>query len=246
MLALFHVTHMRNYWNTNDHPPTNYDDDQEECGEDCDGKKHVEEVVADDRIVLLSCLIPHKYEQIVLRIKYCCMCLCFLLWLWLHLVSHYDRRQDKAKCDSQLGRGCNPHRHTSKVKVWKCESESVKMKVWNRKCESESGERLQSSSTYIESVKVVKSCNCHRHQTFCENLSTTGDIDVSVGNNNVLIISQCLGWWHRDNYQDTNRNINVVKTFMAAMTLPMTLLIVRTNPRKVSPNSRKEQRWQQW
>ena len=79
MLALFHVTHMRNYWNTNDHPPTNYDDDQEECGEDCDGKKHVEEVVADDRIVLLSCLIPHKYEQIVLRIKYCCMCLCFLL-----------------------------------------------------------------------------------------------------------------------------------------------------------------------
>ena len=108
------------------------------------------------------------------------------------------------------------------------------------------GERLQSSSTYIESVKVGKSCNCHRHQTFCENLSTTGDIDVSVGNNNVLIISQCLGWWHRDNYQDTNRNINVVKTFMAAMTLPMTLLIVRTNPRKVSPNSRKEQRWQQW
>ena len=75
MLALFHVTHMRNYWNTNDHPPTNYDDDQEECGEDCDGKKHVEEVVADDRIVLLSCLIPHTYEQIVLRIKYCCMCL---------------------------------------------------------------------------------------------------------------------------------------------------------------------------
>ena len=48
------------------HVPTNYDDDQEECGEDCDGKKHVEEVVADDRIVLLSCLIPHTYEQIVL------------------------------------------------------------------------------------------------------------------------------------------------------------------------------------
>ena len=94
------------------------------------------------------------------------------------------------------------------------------------KCES--GEKLQLSST----------------SNFCENLSTTGDIDVSVGNNNVLIISQCLGWWHRDNYQDTNRNINVVKTFMAAMTLPMTLLIVRTNPRKVSPNSRKEQRWQ--
>ena len=143
--------------------------------------------------------------------------LCFLLWLWLHLVSHYDRRQDKAKCDSQLGRGCNPHRHT--LKVWK----------WGN-----------------VKVKVGISCNCHRHQTFCENLSTTGDIDVSVGNNNVLIISQCLGWWHRDNYQDTNRNINVVKTFMAAMTLPMTLLIVRTNPRKVSPNSRKEQRWQQW
>ena len=73
---------MSNYWNNDQHneqhidqhnaqPPTNYDDDQEESGEDGDAEKHVEEVVADDRVVLLNGLLPHKYELIFLRIEYC-------------------------------------------------------------------------------------------------------------------------------------------------------------------------------
>ena len=131
MLALFHVTHMRNYWNTNDHPRT------------------------------------HQ------------------LWWWPRGVWWGLRRQETCWRGRRRWSDSSPQLSDSSH-IWTNSFEnqillhvslfftltltSPGLSLWSPAGQSQvrfpAGERLQSSSTYIESVKVVKSCNCHRHQIF--------------------------------------------------------------------------------